>query len=354
MLPNVCSGGIKIFGALALIMSCCASTYARAQQSPAASDAASAKPGVPDIAPIGVPVAKFLDIPEAARGPRIDPSKGFRIEKLGEGLYLVTDSFYQSMFMVYETGVVVVDAPPSYAGKIGQAIASVTNKPVTHLIYSHAHIDHIGGAGTLGGHPIVIAQDETARLLRRAADPDRPLPTVTFAKSYTLKVGSQLLELSYPGNGHEPGNIQIYAPAQKTLMYVDVVFPGWIPFRRFGVAQDVPGYFQQVRDLDRHPFEKLVGGHVNRIGTHADVKLQIAFDDDIKAAVGAALKSQPFGAVPNSADAGNQWAVIADYTGRVARTCVATMTPRWKDRIAGFDTFIWDQCYAMEQSLRVD
>ncbi|WP_245331876.1 MBL fold metallo-hydrolase [Bradyrhizobium sp. NAS80.1] len=57
------------------------------------------------------------------------------------------------MFLVYDKGVVVVDAPPSYSAHLKQAIADVTDRPITHLIYSHAHIDHIGGAAYLGGTP---------------------------------------------------------------------------------------------------------------------------------------------------------------------------------------------------------
>ncbi len=37
------------------------------------------------------------------------------------------------MFMVYENGVVVVDAPPPFAQHIPKAIAEVTNKSITHL-----------------------------------------------------------------------------------------------------------------------------------------------------------------------------------------------------------------------------
>jgi hypothetical protein len=54
-------------------------------------------------------------------------------------------------------------------------------------------------------------------------------PTVTFSDKYTVRVGKQVLELSYHGNAHEPGNIFIYAPAQRVLMVVDVAFPGWMP-----------------------------------------------------------------------------------------------------------------------------
>jgi hypothetical protein len=146
----------------------------------------------------------------------------------------------------------------------------------------------------------------------------------------------------------------IYAPRQKVLMFVDVVFPGWMPFRRFGVAQDIPGYFQQVRDLDHHPFEKFVGGHVSRIGTHKDIELQIQFDNDIKATVSEALKREPYGTNLPQADPANTWAFFTDYTARVAAQCVATMKPKWQNKLAAFDTFIWDECYAMEQSIRVD
>jgi hypothetical protein len=32
-------------------------------------------------------------------------------------------------------------------------------------------------------------------------------------------------------------------------MVVDVVFPGWIPWRRFAVAKDVPGVFAQIEEI---------------------------------------------------------------------------------------------------------
>ena len=181
---------------------------------------------MPAIAPIGVRVDKYLDVPDFAKGADVDPAKGYRIQKLGDGLYMVTDGGYQSMFMTYEEGVVVIDAPPSYAAHIREAIAEVTSSPITHVVYSHAHTDHIGGVNSLGGRPVIIAQAETNRLLARDNDPNRPLATVTFDNEYRLVVGSQVLELSYHGNAHVPGNIFIYAPKQRTLMVVDVIFPG--------------------------------------------------------------------------------------------------------------------------------
>ncbi|MER8764786.1 MULTISPECIES: MBL fold metallo-hydrolase [unclassified Mesorhizobium] len=310
---------------------------------------------MPSLAPIGTRVDHYLPIPKEDVTPAIDPKKGYRTQQLGRGLYMVTDNGYQSMFLVYESGVVVVDAPPGYSAHIRRAIAEVTDRPITHVVYSHAHVDHIGGVDDLGGHPIIIAQEETLHLLERAKDPRRPVPTVTFKDHYTLKVGSQILDLSYPGNSpHEPGNIFIYAPEQKVLMVVDVIFPGWMPWRRFALAKDIPGYFDQVAYIDTLPFETLVGGHVNRVGTHSDVRTQLEFMNDLKAAAAAALKSTPPGEEMEAEDKPNLWAVYDNYIDRVVVKCVNAVTPKWQSRLAGYDVFIWDQCYAMEQSLRID
>jgi len=190
--------------------------------------------------------------------------------------------------------------------------------------------------------------------LKRAADPNRPLPSITFSDKYTLRVGTQTLELSYHGNAHEPGNIFIYAPAQRVLMVVDIVFPGWMPWRRFALAQDVPGYFAQVEEIRKMDWDVVVGGHVARTGTHADVDTQAEFNRDVEQAAKDALSANGIGVDLNPLDRANPWAVFDNYIDRVAAQCVKTLSPKWSTRLAAFDVYVWDQCYAMEQSLRID
>jgi glyoxylase-like metal-dependent hydrolase (beta-lactamase superfamily II) len=325
---------------------------ARSMAAPGAAGAPYAN--MPSIAPIGVRMDRYLDVPAFAKGPAVDAAKGYRTQKLGEGLYLIADGAYQSVFMTFEDGVVVVDAPPSYAAKIRNAVSEVTDKPITHLIYSHSHADHIGGAGILGGSPIIIAHAETNRVLKRDNDPNRPLATVTFTDRYRLAVGSQTLELSYREAAHAPGNIYIHAPKQRTLMIVDVIFPGWMPWRRFAVAQDIPAFFAQVREINRWDFDTLVGGHVARTGTRADVATQLEFMEDLKAAAEAALKGTTPGQGLAESDLANPWAIFDHYIDRVVVDCVNRVTSKWSTRLAAFDVYIWDQCYSMEQSLRID
>lgn len=314
--------------------------------------------GMPEIAAIGVRIGKYLDVPEPAKGPAIDPAKGYRIQQLGRGLYMVTENVYQAMFAVHERGVILVDVPPTLAAFIPKAIREVTDKPVTHIVYSHAHSDHIGAAGEFIAQqkikPTIVAHEETQRILARARDAKRPLPKLTFRNRYTLAVGGQRLELSYHGNGHEPGNIFIHAPEQRTLMVVDVIFPGWMPWRRLALAQDVPGYFAQVEKIKSMDFDWLVSGHVARVGTKADVAVQYEFLQDLKAAAGKALGSTPLAEGMDGRDKTNPWAVFDHYIDRVAAQCVASLTPKWSPRLAAFDVYIWDQCFTMEQSLRLD
>ena len=46
---------------------------------------------MPELAPPIVRTNKYLPVSAAARGPAVDPAKGYRVESLGAGAFLVTD-----------------------------------------------------------------------------------------------------------------------------------------------------------------------------------------------------------------------------------------------------------------------
>jgi hypothetical protein len=66
---------------------------------------------------------------------------------------------------------------------------------------------------------------------------------------------------------------------------------------------------------------------------------------------GAALASQPWRL--NGPDAGNQWALVANYTARVSGQCVAAMTPNgrpgWRrsTRSSGTSAMLWSRVFAL-------
>src|SRR5436190_4781508 len=87
----------------------------------------------------------FSALPQTANGPPIGPT-GYRVEPFGQGAYMVTDGVYQALFLVSTRGVILVDVPPTIGKNMLNAIGNLTDQPITHLIYSHAHSDHIGSA----------------------------------------------------------------------------------------------------------------------------------------------------------------------------------------------------------------
>lgn len=319
-------------------------------------------PNMPDIVPPNVRSSEYAAIAAAELGPPIDPAKGYRTENFGGGVFMVTEGTYQAMLVVSNVGVILVDAPPTIGSKILKAVQDVApGAKIATLVYSHAHIDHIGYAGEIvktNPSMIIVAHEETRKLLARAKDPARPVPAQTFNTQdvdFPLVLGNQTLQLQYPGPNHEPGNMGIYHAGQKVLMLVDVVFPGWMMWRRLALAQDVLGYFDLVKTMNsRWDFNTLIAGHVTRVGTKADVTTQLEFMTDVHNAAFAGLTTVTPGETVNPKNFNSPWAFFRDFIDRVTNHCVNTVSPKWGNRLAAFDVWIYDQCMAMEQSLRID
>lgn len=296
----------------------------------------------------------FAAIPEVARGVQVDFQKGYYVEEVSDGLYWATTGTDMSMFLTTGEGVILVDYPPSFGENLLKAIAEVTDEPVTHFIYSHAHVDHGGGAGSLPGDVTYIGHAETANLLTRAQDARRPVPTVTFTDTYTLTVGTQTLELAYKSANHQPGNIYIYAPTQKVLMVVDIIWPGWVPFTQLGYAEDVPGYIQAHDDILAYDFDLLIAGHLNRPGRRQDVETQKAYIGDLQANALAALQGVNFYDAANRVGYENTWLLVDTYFADLVKSCTEQTEAQWVGKLAGADIWTDDNCLAMIQRWRLD
>ena len=227
-------------------------------------------------------VPTYAPIPATGFGPPVSNTTGFRVQSFGQGAYMVTDGAYQALFLVACSSVVVADAPPTIGHNILKGIRTVTDLPISHVIYSHAHADHIGAAYLLQGPNVTfVGHEQTKSALAQTPDPHRPAPNVTFDDSYTLKVCNQTLSLSYQGPNHQPGNTFIYAPLQKVLMLVDIVFPGWVPYDSLAESQNIPGYIKAHDQILAYDFTHYLGGHLNRAGTREDVQIQKEYVTDL-------------------------------------------------------------------------
>ena len=301
-------------------------------------------------------------IPETAKGPAIPSEKGYLVQEIGDQLYSVSDGSYNTMFMVTDEGVIAIDAPPTLGANYLKAIAEVTNKPITRVIYSHAHLDHIGSAGIFPRNATFIAQQETADELQRAMNVATntsmvpPVATETFSKNMTLKVGNQTLQLDYYGNNHLPGNIFIYTPQQKVLMLVDIIFPGWIPFPYLAIAKDTAGFIE-AHDiaLNNYDFNTIVAGHLTRLGTKADVGVQRELVMDLEKAADNANQNVSFSGIASQVGSfDNPWLLFSKYIDAINKQCEEVMLPKWESKLGGAEIFMSTHCFTMTESGRVD
>ena len=300
-----------------------------------------------------------------AYGPMPDPETGHYVGEIADGIYWVTDGVYQAMFVTTGEGVIVIDAPPSIPDIPG-AIASVTDEPITHAIYSHSHADHIAGAGNYPADATYIAHADTAAQLDKAFAVNEawgafvgggpvPLPTVTFDDTYVLEVGDKTLELSTPTVvAHEPGNIFVYAPEQNVLAVIDLVFPAWSPFKDLAQAEDVVGYLAAHDEILAFGADTIVTGHMGRLGTNADVELNKEYMAAIQAGALAALQSVALDPIVAETGFTNPWLLFDSYFDELVSACEAQVVPQWTDRLAGADVFTADHCYKIIESLRID
>jgi glyoxylase-like metal-dependent hydrolase (beta-lactamase superfamily II) len=306
----------------------------------------------------------FFPLPTTAQGPKI-PASGFLTLPLGFGTYAVLDGFYISMFLVSTEGVIVIDAPPTTDMNLVYAVGNVTDRPVTHMIYSHAHADHIGSAYRFAGsHVDIIAHDETLRLLQEVPpDPFRPLPNTTFKEDFNLVVGNQTIHLSYKGENHCAGNIFIYTEAAKVLMVVDIVFPGWAPFAALGESTNIPNWIKAHEQILSYNFTHYIGGHFNRIGTRDDVLNQQEYVNDLfdncKATIALTTTNDPLLGAQNilgnvtKNNPGNLGAEFKVYLDLVAERCSNVTNDKWKTLLGGADDFGFENAYAMMTTLRI-
>ena len=285
-------------------------------------------------------------------GAQTANEKGYELQELGGGAYVISAGGYNSMFLVTGDGVIVVDAPPSIGDKINDAIAEVTNEPVKYLVYSHAHKDHIGGAHVLPTGIEIVAQKDTLGFLKMANDTDRPLPTQIFDNETTVTLGNATLQLTYGGPYHQNGNIFIYSPQHKILMAVDQFSPGGTPWKHLATTPHVPSYIQSYDQALNFDFDTYVSGH--GIGTKDDVQLEKQYVSDLKNNAGFAISNVNFTDATKNVDKSNNAAVTEAYFNAMTDVCAQRTDGNWKDKLQGVGVWTDEHCEKMIISLRND
>ena len=304
----------------------------------------------------------------AERAFAVDRELGYGLEELADGVYAASDGNFSMAVIVTEEGVVLVDAPTSMGAVIAPMVRSVTDRPITHVIYSHAHADHIGGAAELEGDFRVLASAGAAEELSRFNRLGRTYPFGTFVGgtgavpspdtivegTHTLRTGGRALRLDTLQTGHSGADMVVFVPEARTLVAVDVTWPASVPWIRLGDADNVPGFVAQNRALLEYDFEHLVAGHFAIVGDRRDVELTVAYLEDLRRESVAALREVKVSEVAEETGHRDPYTLMDAYFQRTIDRAAAPVIERWRDELQGAGVWTCQHAQWTISSLRYD
>ena len=227
-------------------------------------------------------------------------SQPYILQKIGER------TFYSTTFYVGDKGVLLFDAPEGRGKYLLQAIRDVTPLPVTALVYSHYHVDHIGDspfwndeAKKEGVNLRIIASKATAEKMQ-FMNSRLPVATqVLSKKDDQFKFEKQTIELHrFVKAGHTDDHSVWLLKQEKVAHSPDLLNPDQLPMMGFAVSDTLVYHDSNLRQVEMLDWKYFIGGHGN-IGSHDDFKFQRQFLNDLRDTTIKVRKEESFGKFMN-------------------------------------------------------
>ncbi|MBT5494351.1 MAG: MBL fold metallo-hydrolase [Alphaproteobacteria bacterium] len=205
------------------------------------------------------------------------------LTKVSGDVYRARSNHHYSLVVVTSAGVVVVDPINTTAASwLRENLGTITDKPITHLIYSHSHGDHASGGAALGAGTVIAQANAPATI-------DGVAPTKRFEESMNLTVGGKTFELTYLGKGHGADLIAVVVRPENVAFIVDVAAPKRMPYRDFP-GSDIDAWIEQIRKVESLKFDIFAPGH-GAVGVKADATAARVYMQKLRSQVLAGLKA---------------------------------------------------------------
>jgi cyclase len=262
-------------------------------------------------------IAAATGVVRAYQQPAADAPKVIEVDKVKPNLFVLKGGGGNTAVFVTGGGVVVVDAKnPGWGQPILAKIKELTDKPVTMLINTHTHGDHVSGNVEFPATVEVITQENTKANMEKMdifkQNANRGMPKRTFQDKMTIGKGADQIDLYYFGPGHTNGDAWVVFPALRTAHLGDLFASKGMPLVDGNNGGSVLHYpetvnkgYSAIKDVDT-----VINGHSNTTTTWADVKQFADFTQDFLTWAQGALKA---GKTPEQAAA--EWKVPAKYEG---------------------------------------
>src|SRR2546427_11120842 len=165
------------------------------------------------------------------------------VDKLRDNLYVLRGGGGNTAIFITANGVVVVDTKnPGWGQPILEKIKTLTDKPVTTIINTHTHGDHVSGNVEFPATVEVIVHENTkanmmemrgATGITQQGPPTNifkehngiGMPKRTFKDKMSIGNGNDRIDLFYFGRGHTNGDAWVLFPALR-IVHAGDIFSG--------------------------------------------------------------------------------------------------------------------------------
>jgi glyoxylase-like metal-dependent hydrolase (beta-lactamase superfamily II) len=276
-----------------------------------------------------------LSISLAARQqPAAGPAaRNVEIEKIADTLYVMRGGGGNSGVFITAGGVVVVDTKnPGWGQPLLEAIRKVTSQPVTTIINTHTHGDHVSGNVEFPATVDVVTHENTAKNMQSMRTPtgiapppggatnifkennDRNIAKRTFKEVMSIGSGADRIEVRYFGRGHTDGDAWVVFSALGVAHAGDIFSGKNLPLLdavNGGSGVEIGPTLARAAD-GMKGVTRIITGH-STVMTPGDLREYAAFNREFAAAVQAAKKA---GRSPE--DVAKSWTMPAKYKGYAA------------------------------------
>lgn len=182
-------------------------------------------------------------------------------EPVTDGIYMLTGSGGNIGLSIGEDATFIIDdqfAP--LTEKIQATIQSLTATPVSFVINTHWHGDHVGGNENFGKAGAVIVAHDNVRARMSTdqfmanfnrevkASPPDALPVVTFNDRSTLHLNGDHAHIMHVPRAHTDGDAIVHFEKANVIHMGDTFFNGGFPFIDTGSGGTIDGL---IRAADR-------------------------------------------------------------------------------------------------------
>ena len=237
------------------------------------------------------------------------------VDKVKDNLYVLKGGGGNTAVFVNADGVTVVDAKnPGWGQPILDKIKELTPKPVTRLINTHTHGDHVSGNVDFPATVDIVVQENTKTNMDKMdifkQKGGRGLPKRTFKDKMTIGTGADQIDLYYFGPGHTNGDAIVVFPALRTAHIGDLFASKGLPLVDADNGGSVLHYHETLTKAHDgiKNVDTLINGHSATTTTWADLQTFAEFNHDFLTWAEGALKSgKP------TKEAAAEWKLPAKY-----------------------------------------